>query len=61
MKMANVPVFKKEKNEDPENYSLISVPGKIMGMIILGVIEKPLKDKAATGRSQFVSMRGKTC
>ncbi|KFP57002.1 hypothetical protein N323_03318, partial [Cathartes aura] len=48
-KMANVPIFKKGKKEDPGNYkpvSLTSVPGKIMEKVILGVIEKHLRDNA---------------
>ncbi|KFO03653.1 RNA-directed DNA polymerase from mobile element jockey, partial [Balearica regulorum gibbericeps] len=47
-KLANVvPVFKKGKKVDPGNYrpvSLTSVPGKIMEEIMLGLIEKHLKD-----------------
>lgn len=41
------PIFKKARKDDPENYrtvSLTSVPGKIIDKIILGVIEKHLKD-----------------
>ena len=46
-KLANVPVFKKGKKEDPGNYrpvSLTSVPGKIMEKIIMGVIETHTND-----------------
>ncbi|KFW79960.1 hypothetical protein N305_08316, partial [Manacus vitellinus] len=47
-KLANtVPIFKKSKKEDPGNYrpvSLTSVPGKVMEKIILGSVEKHLKD-----------------
>lgn len=49
-----IPVFKKGKKDNPGNYrpvSLTSVPGKIME-IILGVIEKHLKDNAVIGHSQ---------
>ncbi|KAK4827430.1 hypothetical protein QYF61_017868 [Mycteria americana] len=63
-KLANVvPIFKKGKKEDPGNYrpvSLTSVPGRIME-VILGVIEKHLRDNAAIGHSQCGFMRGKSC
>ncbi|KFW05029.1 RNA-directed DNA polymerase from mobile element jockey, partial [Fulmarus glacialis] len=49
-RLANiVPIFNKSKKEDPDNYrpvSLTSVPGKIMENVILGVIEKHLRDNA---------------
>ncbi|GAB0176455.1 mitochondrial enolase superfamily member 1 [Grus japonensis] len=64
-KLANVvPIFKKGKKEDPGNYrpvSLTSVPGKIMEKIMLGVIEKHLKDIAITGHSQHGFVRGRAC
>ncbi|KAJ7403166.1 hypothetical protein BTVI_79711 [Pitangus sulphuratus] len=64
-KLANVVlVFKKGKKEHPGNYkpvSLTSVPGKVMEKIILGSIEKHLKDNVVTGQSQHGLMRGKTC
>ncbi|GAB0178388.1 mitochondrial enolase superfamily member 1 [Grus japonensis] len=64
-KLANVvPVFKKGKKEDTGNYrpdSLISVPGKITEKLILGVIEKHLRDNAVIGHSQHKFMRGKSC
>ncbi|KAJ7418003.1 rna-directed dna polymerase from mobile element jockey-like [Pitangus sulphuratus] len=59
-----VPVFKKSTKEDPGNYtpvSLTSVPGKVMEKIILGNIEKHLKDNAVFGHSQHSFMRGKSC
>ena len=59
-----VPVFKKGNRDDPSNYrpvSLNSVPGKIMEKIILGVIEKHLKDNAVIAPSQHGFMRGKSC
>lgn len=43
--LANVPVFKKSKKEDPGNYSPFSlslVPGKIMEKVILGVTENKI-------------------
>ncbi|KAK4826288.1 LOW QUALITY PROTEIN: hypothetical protein QYF61_007135 [Mycteria americana] len=53
-KLANVvPIFKKEKKEDPGNYrpgSLTSVPGKIMEKVILGVTEKHLRGNAVIAR-----------
>ncbi|GAB0207904.1 mitochondrial enolase superfamily member 1 [Grus japonensis] len=64
-KLANiVPIFKKGKKEDPGNYrpvSLTSVPGKIMEKIMLGVIEKHLKDSAVIGHSQHRFVRGRAC
>ncbi|GAB0206625.1 mitochondrial enolase superfamily member 1 [Grus japonensis] len=64
-KLANiVPVFKKGKKEDPGTYrpvSLTSVPGKIMEKIMLGVIEKHLKDNAVIGHSQHGFVRGRAC
>ncbi|GAB0190793.1 mitochondrial enolase superfamily member 1 [Grus japonensis] len=64
-KLANiVPIFKKGKKEDPGNYkpvSLTSVPGKIMEKIMLGVIEKHLKDNAVIGHSQHGFVRGRAC
>ena len=64
-KLANVvPMFKKGKKEDPGNYrpvSLTSVPGKIIEKVILGVIEKHLRDNAVLGHSQHGFMRGKSC
>ncbi|KAK4816551.1 hypothetical protein QYF61_017752 [Mycteria americana] len=63
-KLANVPVFKKGKEEDPDNYrpvSLTSVPGKIMEQVILGVTEKHLRDNAVIGHSQHRFTRGKSC
>ncbi|KAJ7404807.1 hypothetical protein WISP_143591 [Willisornis vidua] len=57
-------VFNKSKKEDPRNYrpvDLISVPGKVKVKIILGSIEKHLKDNAVTGHSQHGFLRGKSC
>ncbi|KAJ7397925.1 RNA-directed DNA polymerase from mobile element jockey-like protein [Pitangus sulphuratus] len=55
-KLANVvPMFKKGKKEDPGNYkpvSLTSTPGKILEKIILGSIEKHLKDNTVIGHRQ---------
>ncbi|KAJ7419856.1 hypothetical protein BTVI_23650 [Pitangus sulphuratus] len=65
-KLANiVPVFKKGKKEDHRNYNLFvpgtSVPGKVMEKILLGGIEKHLKNNAVFGRSQHSFMGGKSC
>ncbi|GAB0182551.1 mitochondrial enolase superfamily member 1 [Grus japonensis] len=64
-KLANVvPIFKKGKKEDPGNYrpvSLTSVPGKIVEKIMLGVIEKHLKDNTVIGHSQHGFVRGRAC
>lgn len=51
MKLAKVPIFKKVEREYSGNYkpvSLTSVPGEIMEKIVLGVIEKHVKDNAIT-------------
>ena len=64
-KLANVvPVIKKSKKEDPNSYgpvSLTSVPSKIMEKMMLGVIQKHLKDNSDFGRSQHKLMRGRSC
>jgi len=64
-KLANVvPVWKKSKKEDPENWeplSLISVPGKNMEKMMLGVIEKSMKDNFVNGCSQHKLMSGRSC
>ncbi|KAK4811903.1 hypothetical protein QYF61_017427, partial [Mycteria americana] len=61
-KLANIiPIFKKGKKDDPGNYrpvSLTSVPGEIMEKIILGVIEKHLKDNTVIEQSQHLFMKG---
>ncbi|KFP53461.1 hypothetical protein N323_02953, partial [Cathartes aura] len=41
-----IPVYKKGVREDPGNYRPVSVPGKIMENIILGGIERHLKNYA---------------
>jgi len=47
--LANIPIFRKDKKKDYGNcrpVSLTSVPGKIMEKVILGFIEKHLRDNA---------------
>ncbi|PKU29183.1 rna-directed dna polymerase from mobile element hypothetical protein [Limosa lapponica baueri] len=44
-----ISVFKKGKKEDPGNYrlvSLTSIPGKMMGWLILGIISKHMEEKS---------------
>lgn len=57
-------VFKNSKKDDSGMYRLLnltSVPGKVMEKIILGGIEKHLKDNTIIGYSQHGVMRGKLC
>ncbi|GAB0179879.1 mitochondrial enolase superfamily member 1 [Grus japonensis] len=56
-------VFKKGKEEDPGSYrpvSLISIPGKVMERLILGVINKHVEEKAI-GSGQHGFTKGKSC
>ncbi|KFP50064.1 hypothetical protein N323_05702, partial [Cathartes aura] len=50
-KKANViPVFKKDKKEDPGNYrlfSLTSIPGNVMEQLMLETISRHMEDKKA--------------
>jgi len=58
-----ISVHKKGVREDPGNYrpdSLNSVPGKIMEKIILGTVERHLKNKAIIMHSQHRFTRGKS-
>lgn len=61
-KLANiVSVYKKSKKEDPDNYRPVtptSMLSKIMEKIMLGVIEKHLKDSVVIGHRQHGLMRG---
>jgi len=50
--------------EDPENcrpVSLTSVPGKNMDKIILGTVERPLKNDATIKHRQQGFTKGKSC
>lgn len=60
-KLANVPIFDKDKREDPGNcrpVSPTSVPGIIMDKVILGVIEH-MRDNIVIGDRQHRFTRGK--
>ncbi|KAK4818855.1 hypothetical protein QYF61_020074 [Mycteria americana] len=59
-----IPIYKKAAREDPGNYrpvSLTSVPGKIVEKIILGTIERHLKNNALMRHSQHGFTKGKSC
>ncbi|GAB0178996.1 mitochondrial enolase superfamily member 1 [Grus japonensis] len=63
-KASVIPVFKKGKEEDPENYrlvSLTSIPGKMMEQLILGVINKHVEEKKVIGSGQCGFTKGKSC
>jgi len=65
-KLANVmPVYKKGRKEDPENYrfgTLTSVPGKIMEpSIILNSLTRCVQDNQAIRPSQNGFMKGRSC
>ncbi|KAK4824398.1 hypothetical protein QYF61_014058 [Mycteria americana] len=64
-KLANViPIYKKGVREDPGKYrpvSPTSAPGKIVENIILGTIERHLKNNAIIRHSQHGFTKGKSC
>lgn len=63
-KLANVPIFKKGRKEDPDSYMpvrLTSTLGKTVEVLILRDVENLLRDNAVIGYSQHGFMRGKFC
>jgi len=51
-----VPIFKKDRKEDPGNYqpvSLTRVPGKIMEQVLLNAVLRPLEDREMFRDSQY--------
>ncbi|PKU41878.1 rna-directed dna polymerase from mobile element jockey-like [Limosa lapponica baueri] len=64
-RLANVtPIQRKGWQDDLGNYrpvSLTSVPGKVMGQIILSAIMQRMKEAQVIGPSQHGFMRGRSC
>uniref|UniRef100_A0A8C3BR72 Reverse transcriptase domain-containing protein n=1 Tax=Cairina moschata TaxID=8855 RepID=A0A8C3BR72_CAIMO len=61
-RIANVAlVFKKGRKEDSGNYSLTSVPGKVLEQLVLDAISKQLEEKKVMRSSQHGFTKGKSC
>ena len=59
-----VPIFKKEKKEDPNNYcpvSLTSIPGKILEKIIKQIVCNYFESNVVITRSQHSFFKNKSC
>ncbi|KAK4813812.1 hypothetical protein QYF61_026416 [Mycteria americana] len=56
-----IPIFKKDKQEDPGLASLTSAPGKVIEQIILENISRNVKDKKDIRSSQHGFTKGKSC